>query len=108
MSEIVWGERAVQTCSRCNTLSGDSVVICPNCGADLQELSNTAVSLKRLRQNSRVLVIRLVIPADACPACQAVEGTYPKDKVPALPVKGCSCPHGCTCFYEPMLNEIYP
>lgn len=98
----------MQTCSRCNTLSGDSVVICPNCGADLQELSNTAVSLKRLRQNSRVLVIRLVIPVDACPACQAVEGTYPKDKVPALPVKGCSCPHGCTCFYEPMLNEIYP
>jgi len=98
----------VQTCSRCNIQSGDSLTICPNCGADLQELSITAVSLKRLRQNSRVLVIRLVIAADACPACQAVEGTYPKDKVPTLPVKGCSCGQGCTCFYEPMLNEIYP
>jgi len=108
MSEIISREGAVQTCSRCNTLSGDSVVICPNCGADLQELSTTAVSLKRLRQNPRVLVIRLVVPADACPACQAVEGTYPKDEVPVLPVKGCSCPHGCTCFYAPMLKEIYP
>lgn len=98
----------MQTCSRCNTLSGDSVVVCPNCGADLQELSTTAVSLKRLRQNSRVLVIRLVIPDNACPACQAVEGTYQKDNVPTLPVKGCSCPNGCTCNYEPMLNEIFP
>lgn len=98
----------MQTCSRCNTLSGDSAVVCPNCGADLQELSTTAVSLKRLRQNSRVLVIRLVIPDNACPACQAVEGTYQKDNVPTLPVKGCSCPNGCICNYEPMLNEIFP
>lgn len=98
----------MQTCSRCNTQSGDSVTLCPSCGADLQELSASAVSLKRLRQNTRVLAIRLVVADDACPACQAVEGTYSKDDVPTLPVKGCSCNQGCTCFYEPMLNEIYP
>jgi RNA polymerase subunit RPABC4/transcription elongation factor Spt4 len=108
MSEIIPGEKAVQTCSRCNTQSGDSVSLCPNCGADLQELSTTAVSLKRLRLNPRVSVIRLVVSNNACPACQAVEGTYPKDEVPTLPVKGCSCAQGCTCFYEPLLNEIYP
>ncbi|GAP14206.1 double zinc ribbon [Longilinea arvoryzae] len=98
----------MQTCSRCNAQSADSAVICPNCGADLRELSATAMSLRRMRQSSRVLTIRLVVPDNACPACQAVEGTYPKETVPTLPVKGCSCPHGCTCFYEPMLSEIYP
>lgn len=108
MSEIIQGEENVRTCSRCNAQSSDSTLICPNCGADLQELSTSAISLKRLRQNERVLVIRLVVPDDACPACQAAEGTYPKDAVPSLPVEGCSCPNGCTCFYEPMLSEIFP
>lgn len=98
----------MQTCSRCQTQSGDSVITCPTCGADLKEFSAAAQALQRLLQNQRVLLVRLIVATDACPACQAVEGTYPKDKVPTLPVKGCSCPQGCTCFYEPLLNEIYP
>ena len=64
--------------------------------------------MKKFQANSRVNNVRLVVPDNACPACRAVEGTYPKDKVPALPVEGCSETNGCHCFYEPMLNEIYP
>jgi hypothetical protein len=102
------GENQVQTCTRCFTQSPDSVHICPKCQADLNELSSTAVALKRILSNPRVRTVRLAVPVDACPACQAVEGTYPKDKVPALPVEGCSEPNGCRGFYEPLLDEIYP
>jgi hypothetical protein len=38
----------------------------------------------------------------------AAEGEFPKDEVPALPVRGCSHAHGCRCFYEPALVDIYP
>jgi hypothetical protein len=98
----------MQICSRCNTSAPDEALTCPKCEADLRELSVSAVSLKKLIENSRVYAIHLMVGDDACPACQAVEGTYSKDKVPALPVEGCSCQNGCTCFYQPMLEEIYP
>jgi hypothetical protein len=98
----------VQTCSRCYTQSADSLQTCPKCQADLREYSTTAQSLKRIRSNTRVRYVRLAIPVDACPACQAVEGTYPKDNVPPIPVEGCSEPKGCRAYYEPMLDEIYP
>jgi hypothetical protein len=74
----------------------------------LRELATTAVALKRIRLNPRVLNVRVAVPQDACTACLAVEGTYPKEKVPALPVEGCSEPNGCCAFYEPLLEEIYP
>ena len=98
----------MQTCSRCATQSADAVQICPGCQADLRENSTMAVALKRFIKNPRVRIVRLVVPVDACPACRAVEGTYPKDKIPALPIEGCSEPNGCRAFYEPMLEEIYP
>lgn len=98
----------MQTCSRCSTQSNDSILVCPTCQADLRELSITAIALKRFRANSRVKNVRLVVALDACPACQAVEGTYEKEKAPSLPVEGCSEKNGCRCFYEPMLDEIYP
>lgn len=98
----------MQTCSRCNIQSSDMVTICPNCGADLKEYSTTAVSLKKLQENPRVRDIRLVVAADACPACRALEGTYAKESVPSLPILGCSAQNGCNCLYEPMLTEIFP
>jgi hypothetical protein len=98
----------MQTCSRCSTQSPDSALTCPKCQADLREYSATAVALKRIRANARISAVRLAVPDDACPACMAVEGTYPKDRVPTLPVEGCSEPNGCCCFYEPVLEEIYP
>ena len=98
----------MQTCSRCQTQSNDTVLVCPTCQADLREYATTVVALKRLQENSRVKTIRLVVAHDACPACQAVEGTYEKELTPRLPVEGCSEKYGCRCFYEPTLDEIYP
>jgi len=98
----------VQTCSKCNAQSPDKATHCIACQADLREFSTTAVALKRFNGNPRVRDIRLVIQADACPACAAYEGTYTKGDVPSLPIEGCSHPNGCRCFYEPMLREMYP
>ena len=98
----------MQTCSLCNTQSPDTSITCVYCQADLGEYSATAVALKKFIENPRVNTIRLVVGADCCPACAAQEGTYDKNSVPNLPVEGCSHPNGCRCFYEPMLNIIYP
>lgn len=102
------GESNMQTCSRCNTLAPDSALTCPNCQANLKEFSTTAVALRKFQDNPRVNAIHLATSEEACPVCQVLQGTYPKDKVPALPVEGCSHPQGCRCFYQPLLEEIYP
>jgi hypothetical protein len=70
--------------------------------------SATAVALRQLQANARVSRVRLIVADDACPACRAAEGEFPKDRVPDLPVRGCSHAQGCRCFYEPALVEIYP
>ena len=98
----------MQTCTNCYAQSPDSATNCINCQVDLSEYSYTAVALKRLMSNPRVVNVRLLVAHDGCPACRAVERTYPKEEVPSLPVDGCSHPLGCRCFYEPMLSEIYP
>jgi hypothetical protein len=98
----------MQTCSQCNAQSLDTAANCVNCGADLSEYSETAVAINRFQANPRVRNVRLVVMKDACPACQQIEGTYPKDAVPSLPAEGCSHHLGCRCFYQPFLDEIYP
>lgn len=98
----------MQNCTRCNTQSADTEVTCPNCGADLKEFSKTAVALRKFQENPRVIAVHVIVHADACPACQAIQGTYPKDRVPKLPVEGCSEANGCRCFYQPLLEEIFP
>lgn len=98
----------MQTCSLCHTQSVDSALICSQCQADLREYSETAVARKNFQENSRVTMIRVQVGVDACPACQEVRATYAKETVPTLPVEGCSCEYGCRCFYEPVLDEIYP
>ncbi len=98
----------MRTCTQCNKVSGDGATDCIHCGADLSEFSTTAMALKRLRKNPRVQTIRLIPHADCCPACRAAEGLWSKELVPDLPVQGCSHPHGCRCFYEPQLAEMYP
>ncbi len=65
-------------------------------------------ALKHFQNNPRVRTIRLITHADCCPVCASFEGTYDKEEVPPLPIEGCSNPNGCRCFYEPMLNIIYP
>jgi hypothetical protein len=98
----------MQICSHCKTSASDTAQECPNCKSDLTEFSMTAVSLKKLIDNPRVFAINLETADDACPACQAAQGTFTKDNVPTLPIEGCSDANGCRCFYQPMLTEIYP
>jgi len=98
----------VQICSKCHASSPDSSQSCSQCGADLREWSQTAVSLKRFQENPRVIYVRISVSDDCCPACRQAEGAYAKDSVPSLPIEGCSHQLGCRCFYQPVLDEIYP
>lgn len=98
----------MQVCSICKSEAQDEDLACPKCGADLREFSTSALTLKKLQENSRVSSIRIQVMDDACPACQKAFGTYQKDNVPHLPVEGCSHNNGCRCYYAPVLNEIYP
>lgn len=98
----------MQTCSRCNTQTSDTAATCPSCGANLVELSKAAVALRKFQDNPRVIAVNVVVHADACPACQEIQGTFPKDRVPKIPVEGCSHENGCRCFYQPLLDEIFP
>ena len=75
---------------------------------DMWENSAAAQSLARMKANPRVKYIVIIVPEDACPACQNLTGTYPKDEVPRLPIDKCSHPLGCRSFYLPYLDEIYP
>ena len=73
-----------------------------------KRMAEAEEALKRMQDNLRVSKIVVVLPADACPACQEVFGTYPKDQVPRLPMDACTHPMGCRAFYQPFLDEIYP
>mgnify|MGYP001575152569 CR=1 FL=1 len=72
------------------------------------ENSPAAEALRRMQANPRVKYIVVMVPAEACPACQDLAGTYPKGEVPRLPVELCSHPLGCRAYYAPYLDEIYP
>lgn len=67
-----------------------------------------AAALQRLRENPRVSRVIVSVAYDACPAGAAVQGNYLKNAVPELPVEGCSHPISCTCYYQPVLNDIFP
>jgi len=75
---------------------------------DEWETSQAAQSLERMKANPRVKYIVIAAPEDACPACQNLTGTYPKDQVPRLPIEQCSHPLGCRAYYLPFLDEIFP
>lgn len=72
------------------------------------ETSEAARSLERMRANPRIKYIVVCVPEDACPACQNLSGTYPKDCVPRLPYEQCSHPLGCRSYYIPYLDEVFP
>ena len=98
----------MQTCGNCNKQSTDDVTVCPRCGAELRKESQTARALASMQINDRVAQVRISVMDNCCPACAAAQGAYPKDKVPPLPIEGCSHQLGCRCYYEPVLSEIYP
>ena len=76
--------------------------------ADTWETSPAAKSLERMIANPRIKYVVVVVPEDACPACQNLTGTYPKDQAPRLPIGECSHPLGCRSYYLPYLDEIFP
>lgn len=98
----------MQTCSKCHVQSPDSALNCQNCAADLTQWSETAVALKRMQANDRIIYVRVSVAHNCCPACRQIEGAYAKETAPRLPVEGCSHNLGCRCFYQPVLEEIYP
>lgn len=98
----------MQTCSLCSHQSVDSAEFCDNCGMSLSKYSETKAALKRMQNNPRVSNLILANSGDACPACLQAQGSYAKDDAPHLPIEGCSHANGCRCFYEPVLEEIYP
>jgi len=75
---------------------------------DIWETSEAAKSLERMLANPRIKYIVVCVPEDACPACQNLTGTYPKDQVPRLPYEQCSHPLGCRSYYLPYLDEVFP
>jgi hypothetical protein len=75
---------------------------------DAWENSEAAAALRRIQANPRIRYIVIAAPADACPECLQLVGTYPKDQVPQLPYETCSHPLGCRSFYLPFIEETYP
>lgn len=98
----------MQTCSKCHIQSPDAAKKCLNCGEDLTQWSETSVALTRLQVNPRVIYVRISVSENCCPACRQAEGAYAKEFAPILPVEGCSHEYGCRCFYQPVLDSIYP
>jgi hypothetical protein len=76
--------------------------------AESWDSSEAAKSLERMKANPRIKYIVIVVPEDACPACQSLTGTYPKDQTPRLPYEECSHPLGCRSFYAPYLDDLFP
>jgi hypothetical protein len=74
----------------------------------MPKAAELADALEKLKRNDRVSLVRVSVWDAACPVCMSLQGAYPKDSVPKLPPEGCSCTPACTCYYEPVLTEIYP
>ena len=73
----------------------------------MDKLAEQRAALKNIREGLATRV-RVLASRDSCPACRAMEGAYELNEAPQLPVEGCSHALGCRCFYEPVLEEIYP
>jgi hypothetical protein len=64
-------------------------------------------ALENIR-NGLATKVRILTHRDCCPYCNAMEGAYSFDDVPALPHDECSHPGGCRCFYAPVLDQFGP
>ncbi len=100
----------MRECAICHTKSEDHVVVCPKCRADLKKDSISARALQSILASPRATAVYVVAPDHACPACRRAQGTFAKDsnRIPEIPIEGCSCPNGCTCRYEPLVVEVGP
>ncbi len=53
-----------------------------------------------------IAYVRIAVSNNCCPTCREAQEHTPNP--PKLPIEGCSHELGCRCFYEPVLEEIYP
>lgn len=74
----------------------------------IEKSSPQLEALNKFEANPRVSKIRIIVAADACPACREKEGEYEKGEVPELPTRACSHRLGCRCFYTPKLEVVFP
>lgn len=74
---------------------------------DLKLRQESKVALEKIKSGLATKV-RILVPQDACPACQAIEGAYEFEDVPEIPPEGCSCLNGCKAFYAPVLDRFGP
>ncbi len=75
--------------------------------ADVVKRAEQKKALENIR-NGLATRVRIMANRDCCPVCRAAEGAYDFDKVPELPLEGCSHGDGCRCFYAPVLDMFGP
>ena len=73
-----------------------------------KRMAQAYAALKRMQANPRIPKIVVTVPADACPSCRDIAGTYAKDEAPELPMDACTHPLGCRSTYQPFIDELYP
>ncbi|MCL4261605.1 MAG: hypothetical protein KJ069_00245 [Anaerolineae bacterium] len=74
---------------------------------ETKRLAESKTALEKIK-NGLATKVRILVPADACPVCRAIEGAYDFEDVPEIPPEGCSCPNGSNAFYAPVLDRYGP
>lgn len=74
---------------------------------DAKRREESKVALENIK-NGLATKVRILVPQDACPACQAVEGAFAFEDVPEIPPEGCSCLTGSKATYAPVLDRFGP
>ena len=75
---------------------------------DAKKRAEHKAALKKIREGGVATKVRILVPRQACPVCQAIEGAYEFDDVPELPPEGCSGINGCNAYYAPVLDMRGP
>ena len=74
---------------------------------DAKRRAESEVALENIK-NGLATKVRILVPQEACPVCQASEGAYEFEDVPGIPPEGCSCLGGCKAYYAPVLDRFGP
>lgn len=75
---------------------------------DEKKRAEAKAALKKIIDGGIATKVRILVDADACPVCRAMEGAYDFDDVPEIPIEGCSQLGGCNAFYAPVLDRRGP
>lgn len=74
---------------------------------DTKRLAENKAALAKIKSGLATKV-RILVSADACPVCRAIQGAYAFDQVPDIPPEGCSCLGGSKAYYAPVLDRFGP